>query len=116
MSAASLPQRALRAATTDTPEDPAAAELHIAGVLVQARPAALDAVRREVAALDHAEVYQAHPDGRVIVILEGPGPKHVLDQLDRLRAVPGVLNVSLAYQHAEPVSAMDEAMQQEIHP
>jgi periplasmic nitrate reductase NapD len=95
--------------TGHTADEP---ELHIAGVLVQARPAALAAVRHEVDRLDHAEIYQASPDGRVVVVLEGASPKQVLDQLDRLRAVPGVLNVSLAYQHAEPASAM----QQEIHP
>jgi len=31
--------------------------------------------------------------------------------MDALRALPGVLNVALVYQHVEPAAAMDEEME-----
>lgn len=86
------------------------AELHIAGVLVHLQPAALDALQRAVSAIDGAEVYQHSPEGRAVLVLEAPSAGALLDTLDTIRGLPGVLNVSLAYQHAEPLSAMEEEM------
>jgi nitrate reductase NapD len=83
-------------------------ELHVAGVLVHARPDALAGLERAVQSIEGAEVYQASPEGRVVVILEGPDTRTLLDAMDHLRALPGVVNVSLAYQHAEPLAAMQE--------
>jgi periplasmic nitrate reductase NapD len=83
-------------------------ELHIAGVLVHVRPEALSELRLAVQTIDGAEVYQASPEGRVVLILEGPNTPALLNTMDHLRALPGVINVSLAYQHAEPLAAMQE--------
>ncbi|MFZ5551284.1 MAG: chaperone NapD [Pseudomonadota bacterium] len=90
---------------------PGEPELHIAGVLVHLQPAALDALQRTVGTIDGAEVYQHTPDGRAVLVLEAPSAAALLDTLDTIRALPGVLNVSLAYQHAEPLSAMQEEME-----
>lgn len=89
---------------------PAEPELHIAGVLVHLQPAALGALQQAVAALPAAEIYQHTADGRAVVVLEAASGDGLLSMLDRLRELPGVLNVSLAYQHAEPLSAMEEEM------
>jgi nitrate reductase NapD len=34
----------------------------------------------------------------------------VLAVVDEIRAIPGVLNVALVYQHAEPAAAMQQPM------
>lgn len=96
---------------TALPSPPAGeAELHIAGVLVHLQSTAIDTLQRAVGTIDGAEVYQHTPEGRAVLVLEAPSAAALLDTLDTIRALPGVLNVSLAYQHAEPLSAMQEEM------
>lgn len=96
--------------TPTTAPAPEASELHIAGVLVHLKPTALPSLKRRVDAIPGAEVYQHTSDGRAVLVLEAPTSSALLDTLDTIRALPGVLNVSLAYQHAEPLSAMEEEM------
>jgi nitrate reductase NapD len=85
-------------------------EVHIASCVVFARPEALEAVARAVAATGIAEVARADDErGRLVVLIEAPSAARVLDTMDAIRALDGVLAVHLAYQHAEPESAMQEA-------
>lgn len=85
-------------------------EIHIAGVLVQARPASLAAVRDALPSIPGAELVADSAEGRLAVLLEGEGAAAVLSALDALRELPGVLNVALVYQHAEPRSVLQQEM------
>ena len=89
-----------------------AEEIHIAGVLVQCRPLDLMRVSRAVDELSTAEVFQSSVEGKLVVVIEAPGTREVLAAIDAIRALPGVLNVALVYQHAEPAAAMQQPMQQ----
>jgi nitrate reductase NapD len=86
------------------------AEVHIAGVLVHARPLSLMQVCRAIDALAGAEVFQSSAEGKIVVVIEAPTGKQVLDVVDAIRPLAGVLNVSLVYQHAEPASSMQQEM------
>lgn len=86
------------------------AEIHIAGVIVHAIAAQLDAVRAGLAMLPGTQVHAAGSDGRMVVTLETDSTQRTLDYLDALRALPGVLNVAMVYQHAEDAAAMEEEM------
>lgn len=90
------------------PSGPADPEIHIAGVLVHARAPALAAVCRAIADLPEAEVTQCSLTGRVVVVLEAASGHAVLQVIDSLRAIEGVVDVALVYQHAEPASALSE--------
>jgi nitrate reductase NapD len=96
------------AAGQDTTLD--AEELHIAGVLVQCRPLDLMRVVRAVDALAAAEVFQSSAEGKLVVVIEAPSSRQVLAAIDEIRALPGVINVALVYQHAEPAAAMQQPM------
>lgn len=87
-----------------------AAEIHIAGVIVHARPAQTAEIRAQLALLPHAIVHAVEEDGRMVVTLEAESAPRTLDAMDAIRALPGVLNVALVYQHAEPATSMDEEM------
>ncbi|HEX6362675.1 MAG TPA: chaperone NapD [Albitalea sp.] len=89
-----------------------AGDVHIAGVLVHCRALLLMPVHRAIDALAGAQVFQAHADGKLVVVLEADSGRAVLDAVDAIRALDGVLDVALVYQHAEPAAAM----QQEIDP
>ncbi|MEW6706912.1 MAG: chaperone NapD [Pseudomonadota bacterium] len=87
-----------------------APEIHIAGVLVQARPEACAAVREAIACSAQAQVVQHAADGRIVVVVEAGSAGEVVQRLEAMRTLPGVLNVALVYQHAEPAAAMQQEM------
>ena len=83
-------------------------EIHIAGVIVAASRNQAERVRADLKLLPMATVHAVAEDGRMIVTLETRSPKATLDCMDAIRALPGVFNVALVYQHAEPEAAMEE--------
>lgn len=84
-------------------------EVHIASFVAYARPESADAVARTIAATGIAEVARRDERGRLVVLIEAPTAARVLDAMDAIRALEGVLAVHLAYQHAEPESELQEA-------
>ena len=93
--------------TVDRPgREGAAAELHIASLVVQHRREAAEALAAGIAACSELELARSG-EFRSIVLCECENQYAVLDHIDALRAVAGVLNVSLVYHHAEPRAALD---------
>ena len=84
-------------------------EVHIASFVAYARPEAAEGVARAIAATGLAEVARRDERGRLVVLVEAPSSARVLDAMDALRALDGVLAVHLAYQHAESESDMQES-------
>ncbi|MCW7537902.1 chaperone NapD [Aquabacterium sp. A7-Y] len=87
-------------------------EIHIAGALVHARLPQLPSVCDALVAFSCAELVQATPDGRLVVVLEGSSARDIVSALDEIRNVPGVLNVALVYQHAESATSMLETLEE----
>lgn len=85
-------------------------ELHIASLVVHTMPQALDPVGQALAQMDSVQVHGTHPDGKLVVTLEGPSADFILDQVAQIRLVDGVLNVSLVYQYAEPWQLLNEGV------
>ena len=84
-------------------------EIHIASFVAYARPEAADGIERAITATGLGEVARRDERGRLVVLVEGPSAARVLDAMDAIRALEGVLAVHLAYQHAEPESDMQES-------
>jgi len=83
-------------------------DLHIAGCVAFVRPEAVDAVVGAIRASGVAEVPRHDPSGKLVILIEAPTSARVLDAMDAIRALEGVLAVHLAYQHAESESEMQE--------
>lgn len=94
---------------------PPSDEVHIAGIVIHARPEAVASLRKTIPLIPKAEVHAASEDGRLVVTLETDGIRRTADYMDAIRALPGVLNVALVYQHAESASAFDEEIEYENH-
>lgn len=84
-------------------------EIHIASCVAYARPEAAEGIARAIAAAGIAEVARSDGRGRLVVLIEAASSARVLDAMDAIRALEGVLAVHLAYQHAESESEMQEA-------
>ncbi|MBD9654555.1 chaperone NapD [Pseudomonas sp. WHRI 8822A] len=71
--------------------------LHIASFIVHARPEQLDAVLANLRLLDDLEVHQHSPDGKAVVVIEAVDEQRILQRIDQVNALPGVLNAALIY-------------------
>jgi periplasmic nitrate reductase NapD len=87
-------------------------EIHIAGIVVYAQPVQIASIRSCIDAVPGAEVCASDGSGKLVVTLETDSTKRTLDIMDAIRALPGVLDVALVYQHAEPLAALNEEVTQ----
>lgn len=87
----------------------ATTELHIASFVVQHRREAAAALTAAMAVHSDLELARSS-EFRSIVLCESDDRHALIDRMETLRAVPGVLNVALVYHHAEPRAALDEPM------
>jgi periplasmic nitrate reductase NapD len=84
-------------------------EVHIASCVAYTRPEATAAIARAIEGTRLAEVPRTDERGRMVVLIEGRSTGQVLDAIDAIRALDGVLAVHLAYQHIEDESEMEHS-------
>jgi nitrate reductase NapD len=89
------------------------AEVHIAGIWIQARPEELRKVAESVSEMPGAKVHAVHAQGKVVVSLEAPDMLEIRASMDRMRGLAGVMTASLVYQHSEPLEVMNEEVRDE---
>lgn len=85
------------------------AEVHIASCVAYAQPGAMEAAIRAIVTSGIGEVPRADERGRMVVLIERSSAAEVLDAIDAIRALEGVLAVHLAYQHGEPEEELQES-------
>ncbi|PIQ37860.1 MAG: nitrate reductase formation protein NapD [Lysobacterales bacterium CG17_big_fil_post_rev_8_21_14_2_50_64_11] len=85
--------------------------LHIASFIVRHREPGASALDDFLTGAPQMQCV-ARADGRSIVLCEGESETELMQAIDALQALQGVLGVSLVYHHAEP---RDELLQ-EIEP
>lgn len=86
-------------------------EVHIAGIVIFALPEHITATKVNITSLPAAEIHAISTDGKLIVTLEAESTRHILDLMDTIRALPGVVDVALVYQHAEPSADLEQEIQ-----
>ena len=91
-------------------------EIHIASLVVHVLPQALSSVEQGLAGVENAQVHGTHPDGKLVVTLEGPNASTIMDRVAQIQQIEGVLNVSLVYQYAEPRHFLNQEVIDDQHP
>lgn len=76
-------------------------ELHITSLVVHVVPDQLTAVEQALSQVDGLQVHGTHPTGKLVVTLEAPRAGVILDRVAQIQEIPGVINASLVYQHAD---------------
>lgn len=71
--------------------------VHIASLLVHCRPELFEAVKRNLALLPGLELHQESPEGKIVVVLEAEHESRILQTIDQIQQLPGVLNAALVY-------------------
>lgn len=79
-------------------------DTHIAGCVAYVKPDDAEGIVRAIAATGLAEVPRRDDRGHLVILIEGRSSGQVMDVIDAIRALPGVLAVHLAYQHAEDLA------------
>ncbi|MFK8333071.1 chaperone NapD [Pseudomonas sp. BJa5] len=71
--------------------------LHIASLVVLARPELLNAVKANLRLLDDVELHQESAAGKLVVVLEARHEQQILQRIEQINNLPGVLNAALIY-------------------
>ncbi len=80
-------------------------DVHIAGILVHARPELAERVQESIRHVDGAEVLTATSSGRIVVTLESDTLAGIVDALTEIGEVYGVVSTALVYEHHEALAA-----------
>lgn len=85
-----------------------AAPVHISSLLVTAKPELMAAVAEAIAREPAAEVAMTDPAGKIVVAMETDSEQAIVDALDRIQVLEGVVSAALVYHQmdegAEPPS------------
>ncbi len=92
------------------------AEVHVAGFVVRAYPAAVPRVAAALATMPGVQVHAATDEGKLVVTAEAADAATIADTLCRIQTHDGVLSAALVYQHIESIEAMSEEVELEDHP
>ncbi|WP_137806959.1 chaperone NapD [Pseudomonas sp. G(2018)] len=71
--------------------------LHIASLVVLARPELFEAVKANLRLLDGVELHQESTAGKLVVVLETTHENQILQRIEQINNLPGVLNAALIY-------------------
>ncbi|WP_130618426.1 chaperone NapD [Dyella amyloliquefaciens] len=90
-------------------------EQHISSLVVLHRPESAAIVREFTAAHDALDI-AAEGDSRCVLLCETDNQRAIVDHIDALTLLPGVINVSLVYHHVESADELDKpAMTMKSH-
>ena len=76
-------------------------ELHVSSLIVHVNIKKVDNIRANINLLNGAEVITVSPQGKAIVVLEAPNQRVIMEVIDSINAIDGVINTGLVYHEFE---------------
>ena len=76
-------------------------ELHISSLIVHVNIKKSDSIQSSINLLNGAEVITVSPEGKMIVVLEAPNQGVIMDIIDNINEIDGVINTGLVYHEFE---------------
>ncbi|MGL4473156.1 MAG: chaperone NapD [Shewanella sp.] len=83
-------------------------EYHITSLVVHASVNELAELQRQISALEGAELHATSPEGKLIVTLEANRQGLILDNVEIINSLPGVLSSSLIYHQVDNLEQPSE--------
>ncbi|ABM01185.1 chaperone NapD [Shewanella amazonensis] len=83
-------------------------EYHVTSLVVHAAPSQANVISDAIDALPGAEVHATSPEGKLVVTLEGSTQRAILDNVEAINALNGVLSSSLIYHQSEQEQQVSE--------
>ncbi|MDH5444308.1 MAG: chaperone NapD [Gammaproteobacteria bacterium] len=75
--------------------------INICGVLVHARPDIISNVKTDLQAFEGLEVHDVTNDGRLVITIDLPDRSQMIETINQLNSVTGVISAAMVYQHTE---------------
>lgn len=72
-------------------------ELHVASLIVHARPEALEGVKTWILRTAGVEIHGESEEGKLVVVMETEDPQNILDLIDAAQQQPDIFNAVLVY-------------------
>ncbi len=91
-------------------------EVHIASFIVHCRPADAEAITLALQGMEGIEPLPAESEapGKQVVICEAPDQGRILDHMDSIEQLPGVVGCSLVYHEVMSALEADQQMITEV--
>jgi nitrate reductase NapD len=79
------------------------AECHISSLVVHSRPDRVPSILESLRSIEGAEVHGGADTGKLIVTLETDTESQVVERINAIQLLEGVLAATLVFHHFEPV-------------
>ncbi|MDF0533961.1 chaperone NapD [Shewanella sp. A32] len=83
---------------------PSSKEYHITSLVIHADPGHIGQVSSAISLLSGTEIHASTPEGKLVVTIEADNQKALLDQVETINRLSGVLSSSLVYHQVETLS------------
>jgi nitrate reductase NapD len=80
-------------------------ELHISSLIVHIRPDKLQQIEKSINLLAGAELITMSPIGKAVVVLEAPNQRIIMEVIDKINTLDGVINTGLVYHEFEKIES-----------
>ena len=80
-------------------------ELHVSSLIVHVNIKKAVAIETSINLLDGAEVITISPEGKAIVVLEAANQRIIMEVIDSINEIDGVINTGLVYHEFEKQEA-----------
>lgn len=77
-------------------------EQHISSLVVHVRPEHVTKAIEALLSMPGTEIPAQDPNGKLIVTLETATDSDIVDRINTIHAIPGVLSAALVFHHCEP--------------
>lgn len=84
------------------------AEFHVSSLVVLTQPPLRHQLAEQISALDGAEIHAVSDEGKLVVTLEGSSQRPIMDAIDAIQAMPGVLSAALIYHQFDELDQQGE--------
>ncbi|UWQ74587.1 chaperone NapD [Leisingera sp. M658] len=87
-------------------------EIHISSLLVRSNPAQMEDVLANIKSMAGAEISQADPSGKIVVLFEANSDRAIGDALARIQLLDGVASAALVFH--QTCDAQDLAIEEGV--
>ena len=90
-------------------------EIHISSLVVHAHPTRQSAVMTALAQFPDLELHASDDRGKMVITLESDTEAIILERLEQITRLEGVLAANLVYHHSEDTASLEEEISHENH-
>ncbi len=82
-------------------------EIHITSLVVQVLPQKMAEVRQQIMTIENAEL-SVNNEVKLVVVLEGDPQRAIMESIETINAIPGVLSATMVYHQSEELKEGEE--------